>query len=705
MKPKALFWKGPLREGMRNSKLSTRLVLYSLVILLVLNLFSAVLMGVVTARGMNEKQNAYLSQTTACAQREIEQIVEKYVSITESLTWGGQMKEVVRAGTAETPLSASPDFASVVDTLQTTMQTYSDILGLGFGSLAENTMYIQDGQRYDVRLTDRPYYQPVAESKKTYITEPYVDTVTGQLCISVVSPILDGNTMTGLLVVDLGLDTMSSFLESMDFGDSGRLILFSQDNTILGYESRDLVGQTIDEVGVDGDLLTELEAPTGELVSYTVDGGPNRLAYVTTLEETGWKLLCGMDAAEYNAQTVKTVVILVVLLLATTVIVALFLRTVIIRKLKPIAEVNRGLQEMSRGNLQVNITHQGGDEIGEMADSMRACVQTLSAYVQEIDQVMHQLANGDLTARLALEYKGDFQHIQTSVTAFIQKLTELMQGIYQASEQVSAGSDQVSSGAQALAQGATEQASAIQELSASINEIDQGARTNAQAARDARTMMDEAVNQVRLSDEKMGQLRQAMGDILDGHQEISQIISTIENIAFQTNILALNAAVEAARAGASGKGFAVVADEVRSLASRSDEAAKQTKDLIEHSTQNVTRGSQLTEEVSSFLDQTTVSAGNAQDYIGQVVDNVVESTEAINQVTAGVDQIASVIQTNSATAEESAAASQELSGQAQILKDMISQFQMAEERADAAAPRTRESAFAGAAAGHSFEKY
>lgn len=705
MNPKALFWKGPLREGVGNHKLSTRLVLYSLVILLVLNLISAVLMGGVTARGMNKKQNAYLSQTTACAQREIEQIVEKYVSITESLTWGGQMKEVIRAGTAETPLSAAPNFASVVDTMQTTMQTYSDILGMGFGSLAENTLYIQDGQRYDVRLTDRPYYQPVAESKSTYITEPYVDTVTGQLCISVVSPIMDGDTLTGLLVVDLGLDTMSSFLESMDFGDSGRLILFSQDNTILGYENRDLVGQTIDEVGVEGDLLTELEAPTGELVTYTVDGGPTRLAYVTTLEETGWKLLCGMDSAEYNAQTVKTVVVLAVLLLATTVIVALFLRTVIVKKLQPIAEVNRGLQEMSRGNLQVNITHQGGDEIGEMADSMRACVQTLSAYVQEIDQVMHQLANGDLTARLALEYKGDFQHIQKSVTAFIQKLTELMQGIYQASEQVSAGSEQVSSGAQALAQGATEQASAIQELSASINEIDQGAQTNAQAARDARTMMDEAVNQVRLSDEKMGQLRQAMGDILDGHQEISQIISTIENIAFQTNILALNAAVEAARAGASGKGFAVVADEVRSLASRSDEAAKQTKELIEHSTQNVTRGSQLTEEVSSFLEQTTVSAGNAQNYIGQVVDNVVESTESINQVTTGVDQIASVIQTNSATAEESAAASQELSGQAQILKDMISQFRMEEGRADTTVPRTRESAFAGVAAGHSFEKY
>ena len=176
------------------------------------------------------------------------------------------------------------------------------------------------------------------------------------------------------------------------------------------------------------------------------------------------------------------------------------------------------------------------------------------------------------------------------------------------------------------------------------------------------------------SNEKMSELKQAMADIFKGHQEIGQIIEAIENIAFQTNILALNAAVEAARAGSAGKGFAVVADEVRSLASKSDQAAKQTKEMIEHSMSNVERGSVLTDEVSKALDQTVAFTQEAVSLMNQVTDNIISETESIHQVSEGTDQISSVVQTNSATAEESAAASEELSGQSNLLKDLVGRF-------------------------------
>ena len=284
------------------------------------------------------------------------------------------------------------------------------------------------------------------------------------------------------------------------------------------------------------------------------------------------------------------------------------------------------------------------------------------------------LANGNLNVPHYDEFLGEFHDVQVSLRKMVVDLNDTINSVKTSAEQVAAGADQVSSGAQAMAQGATEQASAVEELSASISEIDSGAKENASSARQAREMVEQAGEQVQISHEKMNALKGAMGDILAGHQEISQIISTIENIAFQTNILALNAAVEAARAGASGKGFAVVADEVRNLASKSDEAAKQTKHLIEQSTQNVVRGSQLTEDVSTALDRTAEIAGSVQNYISNVVDSILASTDSIDQVTTGVDQISSVVQTNSATAEESAAAGEELSGQAQIMKDLVSRF-------------------------------
>ena len=189
-----------------------------------------------------------------------------------------------------------------------------------------------------------------------------------------------------------------------------------------------------------------------------------------------------------------------------------------------------------------------------------------------------------------------------------------------------------------------------------------------------------------VSHEKMSALTDAMSDILKGHQEISQIIETIENIAFQTNILALNAAVEAARAGSSGKGFAIVADEVRNLAAKSDHAAKQTKEMIERSTKNVERGGQLTGEVSAVLEETTRLVQDTVAFIDRVAGNIVSEAHSIDQVSEGVDQISSVVQTNSATAEESAAASEELSGQAQLLKELTGGFTFRKDETGTAQP-------------------
>ena len=241
---------------------------------------------------------------------------------------------------------------------------------------------------------------------------------------------------------------------------------------------------------------------------------------------------------------------------------------------------------------------------------------------------------------------------------------------------MAAGADQVSSGSQALAQGSTEQASAVEELSATINDLDHAAKENRKTAQTAKERADQAAEQVRISNERMQEMRRAMGEILTGQKDIGKIIETIENIAFQTNILALNAAVEAARAGSAGKGFAVVADEVRNLASKSDHAAKQTKKLIESSMTAVEHGGELAENVDVNMQKTVEYTGVAIDYMEKLAESTISEAEAIDQLTTGVDQISSVVQTNSATSEESAAASEELSSQAVMMKQMVQRFQL-----------------------------
>lgn len=346
--------------------------------------------------------------------------------------------------------------------------------------------------------------------------------------------------------------------------------------------------------------------------------------------------------------------------------------------MEPTEEVRKALMGFSEGKLDIPVDYESKNELGDMCNALRSSQDTLSAVIEDICYLLGEMANGnfDVRSRATDKYVGALSAVLESIRKINHNLSDTLAQIDLSAEQVSSGSEQVSTGAQALAQGATEQASAVEELSATITEISNGAKKNAENGETAMRQSQESGNLVLESAKYMEEMVEAMGSISQSSQEIGRIISTIENIAFQTNILALNAAVEAARAGSAGKGFAVVADEVRNLATKSDQAAKATKELIDRSIESVQGGNEIVKKVSDALSKTVEASNLAMGSLKEITKAVEAEAESISQVTEGIDQISSVVQTNSATSEESAAASEELSSQASLMKELMAKFKL-----------------------------
>ncbi len=401
---------------------------------------------------------------------------------------------------------------------------------------------------------------------------------------------------------------------------------------------------------------------------------------VEKLQQFSGQMLAEIEedyTSSMNSRTllyIVAIVIIIVALIITLIMAKYLINAVVV----PVKQIQKAMEEMERGSLDVEIEYESEDELGVLVKDLRIVVNFLKGVVEDEDHMLNEFSRGNFNVNSSMEkeYRGAYVSIYESMIRLRDNLSHTLSNVTQSADQVAAGSDHVSSGAQALSQGATEQASSVEELAATINEISNNVERNAQNAKTASDMAETVKAQAGESSQRMQEMLSAMSDISNSSGEIGKIIKTIEDIAFQTNILALNAAVEAARAGAAGKGFAVVADEVRNLAGKSAEASKNTSALIEGSLRAVERGTRIANDTSKALAQLTDGVQDVAATIEEISAASESQAESVKQVNEGIGQISSVVQSNSATAEESAAASQELSSQAQILKDLVDRFQL-----------------------------
>ncbi len=344
--------------------------------------------------------------------------------------------------------------------------------------------------------------------------------------------------------------------------------------------------------------------------------------------------------------------------------------------LRPIGEAVSVLQEVAKGNLEVSVTGEFQGDHAIIKNALNETITTLKNYIREISSVLGEIAKANFNTGIQAEYLGDFVELKNSINKILNSLNQLMLEVSMASDQMATATRQLSEASQSISIGATEQASSVEELTTSLNYITEQTQQNANYSHQSNQMSLAAKQAAAQCSGQMQEMLKSMSEINESSENIFKIIKVIDDIAFQTNILALNAAVEAARAGVHGKGFAVVAEEVRSLAARSASAAQETADLIEGSIKKVAAGTKIANTTADALANIVKNVDQSALLGDKIAHASSEQASGIAQINQGLAQVANVVQTNSATAQQGAAASQELYGQAEMLKKKMDVFSL-----------------------------
>jgi len=616
---------------------------------------------------------------------QVNEFFTRYFEISRQMAANTQFEDVLSATKTGGNLTGAAGFAGLKQTMINVQQTDSEtIMAAWIADFDTSQLTQSDGYTSDASwdVTSRPWYAQVTEAKAPILTEPYVDTATKKMIVSVIAPVFQkgAGTMVGVAGIDFSIDSLYSMMQGYTLGETGFFLLSTKGGVLIYHPDSNQLQKNVQEADLSENAVNAiLGQQTGEILYSAMNQKAH--GYLTPVGQTGWTVISGLPDKEFNG-TVDAIRFTVIAVFGTGILLLAILLVFISRSItKPLKNLAGVANRIADGELDVSVDIRANDEAGQVAEAIARTVERLKAYINyigEVSAVLDQIADGNLVYDLKYDYTGEFAKVKQSLEHIRSTLTQTVSQIVVTAEQVSSGSNQLSDGAQALAQGVTEQAGSVEQLSTAVLSMADMIEKSAVDAADAKNKLAQSESEVAQSNQYMQEMISAMAEISDKSGRIESIIQTIENIAFQTNLLALNAAVEAARAGTAGKGFAVVASEVKNLATKSSEAVKNTSQLIAESIESVKNGTDIAGQTGTILQKATESSREAVSLIEKISAASSEQADRIQQVKSAVGQISSVVQTNSATAEESAAASEELNGQAHMLSAMMSKFTVGE---------------------------
>ena len=662
--------------------LLAKMLLGTLVPLVVILILIGIQLNNNVSRTVRSMESNYLTAEANRAAQQIEGYFQRFIGIAEVAS---RTEEVTRAAAGwDADFQNSMSMTTLLSDLRSLAGADESIgaiwlVDLGTGELLQSTGTFYTAAEFDA--TTRAWYDPVVNNRATTVTGAYTDAVSGELVVTVATPVYTGGSLSvdAVLGIDVSLDTLTAELSSVAIGETGYVTVYDSDNNVIYHPDSSVVMQNAADIDYSDNIkqailnnqIVEGEAYTRAGIPYT-----GSTVYLEGLDYFVLGLVPREEFMSYISSTSNTIILrftLTVILLAA---ITLFFSITITKSLKKLSVAAGRIAE---GELDVETDVRSRDEVGLVAQDIRAITARLKnyiLYIDEITDVLREIGRGNFAFTLEHDYKGEFAKVKTALLEVRDTMSDTLRQVILAADQVASGADQVAIGAQTQAQGATEQASAVQELAATLQDVGHQISDNTKLVGEAGREIEKLTQEVQEGKEKMRAMQGAMDDITRNSQGVAKIIKEIEDIAFQTNILALNAAVEAARAGQAGKGFAVVADEVRSLAGKTADSSRSTAALIKSALDAVGNGKVLADDTTVSFDKVYETVEALADNARIITSNSAKQDEAVHQTTEGVDQISSVVQTNSATSEESAAASEQLSGQAQMLKELVSHFQL-----------------------------